>query len=69
VLPALVVGLLGAGVPLLLVRMRAERLHTATQMAVLDAIRLVRDAVYNAEHAGPEQHHEEGRPCEPGHAA
>jgi tight adherence protein B len=44
-LPALVVGLLGAGVPLLLVRLRAERLHAATQMAVLDAIRLVRDAV------------------------
>ncbi len=44
-LPALVVGLLAAGVPLLLVRMRAERLHAATQTAVLDAIRLVRDAV------------------------
>jgi tight adherence protein B len=44
-LPALVVGVLGAGVPLLLVRLRAERLHAATQTAILDAIRLVRDAV------------------------
>lgn len=43
--PALIVGLLGAGVPLALVRLRAERLHAATQEAILDAIRLVRDAI------------------------
>jgi len=43
--PAVVVGLLGAGGPLLLVRLRAERLHAEAQTAILDATRLVRDAV------------------------
>ena len=43
--PAVVVGVLGAGVPLMLVRLRAERLHAVTQVAILDAIRLVRDAI------------------------
>ncbi len=43
--PALFIGLLGAGAPVALVRLRAERLHARTQVAIVDAIRLVRDAI------------------------